>query len=130
MFCISIIGHLGADAVVQNANGNEFVSFRVAHTDKLTDNYGQAYEQTTWIDCIMNGRPKVLEYLRKGTQVYCSGSASLRIYDSAKYHCKMAGVQCRVRELQLLNSPKSNENSTNHEEQSDIPAEGTSDAPF
>lgn len=130
MFNLIIIGHLGADAVVQTANGKEFVSFRVAHTEKFNDASGQTSEQTTWIDCVVNGRPKVLEYLRKGTQVYCQGSASLRIYDSAKYHCKMAGVQCRVRDLQLLASPKSNENDSNHDDQPDTNTATESGAPF
>lgn len=130
MFNVIVIGHLGADAVVQNANGKEFVSFRVAHTERFTDTSGQTSEQTTWIDCVMNGRPKVVEYLRKGTMVYCSGAATLRLYDSAKYHCKMAGVQCRVLALQLLANPKSNENSSEHADQPNNVAETNGGAPF
>lgn len=130
MLHVSVIGHLGADAVCQSANGKEFVSFRVAHTEKFTDDSGQVSEQTTWVDCIMNGRPHVLQYLRKGTQVYCTGSASLRVYDSAKYHCKMAGLQCRVRDLQLLASPKSNETHQTNENESNTMAETDGNAPF
>lgn len=109
MLHLSVIGHLGADATLQTANGKEFVSFRVAHSEKFTDANGQQAEQTTWVDCIMNGRPAVLPYLRKGTQVYCAGSATLRVYDSAKYHCKLAGIQCRVRDVQLLSSSSDNQ---------------------
>jgi len=130
MLHVSVIGHLGADAVCQSANGKEFVSFRVAHTEKFTDDSGHVSEQTTWVDCIMNGRPNVLQYLRKGTQVYCTGSATLRVYDSAKYRCKMAGLQCRVRDLQLLAAPKSNENNSEHDDQSNNAAETNSGAPF
>lgn len=130
MLLVSLIGHLGADAVCQSANGKEFVSFRVAHTEKFTDVSGHVSEQTTWVDCIMNGRPKVLQYLRKGTQVYCSGSASLRVYDSAKYRCKMAGLQCRVLCLQLLGSPKSDETHQTNENESNNAAETNGNAPF
>lgn len=130
MLLVSMIGHLGADAVCQSANGKEFVSFRVAHTEKFTDDSGHVSEQTTWVDCIMNGRPKVLQYLRKGTQVYCSGSATLRVYDSAKYRCKMAGLQCRILVVQLLSSPKSDETQQTNENESNNAAETNGSAPF
>lgn len=103
-----IIGHLGADAVLQNANGKEFVSFRVAHSEKFTDSEGQQKEQTTWVDCLISGKPAVTPYLLKGTMVYVQGAISLRVYDSAKYHCKMAGISCRVRDVQLLSAKQDN----------------------
>ena len=34
MIKLEIIGNLGADAEVKVYNGNKFVTFRVAHTDK------------------------------------------------------------------------------------------------
>lgn len=130
MLQVVIIGHIGADAIVQSANGREFTSFRVAHTEKFKNDAGQVTETTTWVDCVMNGRPNVLEYLRKGTQVYVTGSCALRVYDSAKYHCKMAGMQCRVNRLELLTSPKSNETQQSNENQSNTNAEEKGDAPF
>ena len=97
-----IIGHLGADAEVKSANGREFVTFRIANTDKWTDDAGQVHEQTTWVDCIMNGRPKVADYLKKGIQVYAAGSVSLRVYSSAKDRCMKAGITINVRSVELL----------------------------
>lgn len=97
-----LIGHLGADAESKNTNGNEFITFRIANTDKWTDEAGQVHEQTTWVDCIMNGRPKVFEYLKKGQLVYVSGSVSLRVYSSAKDKCMKAGMTINVRQVELL----------------------------
>lgn len=103
-----LIGHLGADAVCKNANDKEFVTFRVAHTDKFTNSQGQTQEQTTWVDCVLNGKPAVTPYLLKGTMVYVQGNISLRVYDSEKYHCKLAGISLRVHEVQLLSSKQDN----------------------
>ena len=80
MIKLSIIGNLGADAEVKNHNGKEFVSFRVAHTDRFTQD-GQTKETTTWVSCILNGNGgNLLPYLKKGTKVFCHGDFSIRLY--------------------------------------------------
>lgn len=67
MIKIEVIGNLGADAQLQEKNGNRFVSFRVANTDKWTDKAtGQIIESTQWISCTMNGDGGALTpYLKK-----------------------------------------------------------------
>lgn len=102
MLQTSCIGHLGNDAEFKASNGREFTTFRIAHTDKWTDEAGQPHETTTWVDCIMNGKPGVLDYLKKGTQVFVSGSTSLRVYSSAKDRCMKAGLTINVRQVELL----------------------------
>ena len=102
MFQATAIGHIGGDAEVKNSNGKEFTTFRIAHSDKWTDESGQAHESTQWIDCVMQGRPNVLEYLKKGQMVYVMGNASARVYPSAKDRCMKAGVTINVRLLELL----------------------------
>lgn len=96
------IGHIGGDAEVKNSNGKEFTTFRVAHTDRWTDEAGQTHENTQWIDCVMNGKPGVLEWLKKGQMIFVTGSMSCRIYPSAKDRCMKAGVTINVRNLELL----------------------------
>ena len=56
MFQSIVIGNLGADAEVKSMNGKEFTTFRVAHSQRWTDEQGQNHEQTQWIDCVMNGK--------------------------------------------------------------------------
>lgn len=102
MLQITCIGHIGNDAEVKQSNGREFTSFRVAHTDRWTDEAGQTHENTTWVDCVISGRPGVLEYLKKGQMVFVSGSATLRVYSSAKDRCMKAGVNINVRQVELL----------------------------
>lgn len=112
MLQVQAIGHIGGDASVKNSDGNEFTTFRIAHTQKFTASDGTKHETTQWIDCVMNGRPNVLPWLVKGQQVYVSGDVSLRVYDSEKDHCKKAGMQVRVRVLELIGKKAENETNT------------------
>ena len=97
-----LIGHLGADAECKNANGKEFTTFRIADSSRWTDDAGVQHEDTTWIDCVMSGKPNVLPYLKKGQLVFVMGSQSLRVYSSKKDRCMKAGLTINVRSLELL----------------------------
>lgn len=97
-----VIGHIGGDAEVKNANGKEFIAFRVADTSKWTDDAGIVHESTTWVDCVMQNNPKLLPHLKKGQQVFCSGNVSLRVYSSAKDRCMKPGLTINVRQCELL----------------------------
>lgn len=103
MFKVHVIGNLGADAQVKEANGAKFVSFRVAHTESFTDQQGNKKENTVWIDCTMsNAESKIIPYLKKGTKVFVFGNASLRTYSSAKLRMIVAGCQCAVQTIELV----------------------------
>lgn len=102
MFISTVIGNVGADAQVNNKDGREFITFRVAHNDVWTDQSGQQHSTTIWVDCIMNGHPKVTEYLKAGTMVSVIGSTTLRTYSSEKQRAIVAGAQIRVDSVQLL----------------------------
>lgn len=102
MLHTNCIGHLGSDAECKSSNGREFTTFRVAHSNRWTDDAGQVHEETIWVDCIIQGKPNVLPYLKKGQQVYVSGSVSLRVYSSAKDRCMKAGLTINVRQVELL----------------------------
>ena len=102
MLQIQLVGHLGADCETKTADGREFTTYRVAHTERYKDQAGDVHETTTWVDCIMDGHPSVANYLRRGTQVFVTGSASVRLYSSPKDKCMKAGLQVRVRNVELL----------------------------
>ena len=102
MLQVNCIGHLGGDAELKNANGKEFTTFRIAHTERWTDDAGQPHDNTTWVDCIINGKPGVFDYLKRGQQVFVSGGCSLRVYSSAKDRCMKAGLTINVRSVELL----------------------------
>lgn len=103
MLKLQVIGNLGADATVQNHNGNQFVSFRVAHTEKWTNKTtGEMNSATTWVSCIMNGNGGGLTpYLKKGTKVFVDGNVSFNTYSSPATHQIECGVNLNVRTLEL-----------------------------
>lgn len=112
MIKLEIIGNLGADAEVKMYNGNKFVSFRVAHTDKWVDqNTGVISTQTTWVSCSMNGDGGGLTpYLKKGTKVFVRGTPNFVVYSSPKTHKMESGVNLFVREVELCGGHQEQEN--------------------
>ena len=114
MIKVEIIGNLGADAQLQEKNGNKFVAFRVANTDKWVDkSTGQVIESTQWISCTLNGDGgALLPYLKKGTKVFVRGNAQFVVFSSAKSRQMEVGVNLYVREIELCGGSKENEQTT------------------
>lgn len=103
MLQLNVIGHLGADAEVKEANGKKFVSFNVAHTEKWTGADNVRHESTTWVSCALNGDGQnILPYLKRGTCVFVQGRAQLRVYSSAKARAMVAGVNLSVDRIELV----------------------------
>lgn len=75
MLEIQCIGNLGKDAkVMTTANGQEFITFSLAvRTGK---------DQTTWLDVAANHQPKIIEYLKKGREVFVRGALRVAMYNN------------------------------------------------
>lgn len=135
MLQLQIIGNLGADAEIKDLNGRKCVVFNVAHTERYKDSQGNQVESTTWVSCIWNSDGgKLLQYLKKGTQVFAEGSMSLRVYDSAKAHAKIAGANLSVRHIELVGGKKEDSPATENGNSRLFPArnagENSDDMPF
>lgn len=104
MLVVEVIGNLGADAVIREFSGQKFIAFSVAHTESYTNAQGQKQERTTWVSCLKYGESAVLNYLKKGTRVFIRGELSAKIYEANG--SPQVGVNCKVKELQLLSSSK------------------------
>lgn len=101
MFKISVIGNLGSDCRKNEGNFSTFYSFSVAHTRKYNNQQGQAVEETIWVNCVVNWDCKnISPFLKKGTKVYCSGDAKLRIFKSADGSVEPT-ITCYVSEIEL-----------------------------
>lgn len=71
---IDLIGNLVADAEVKTRKDNsEYISFRVAAHETMGEE-----RKTTYYEISM-GKSKVIEFLKKGQQVFISGKLSLSI---------------------------------------------------
>lgn len=100
---LQVIGNLGADAVVKNENGKQFVSFNVADSQRWTDANGEVHESTIWVGCALSGDGgNLLQYLKKGTMVFVEGRMKTRIYSSEKARAMVAGIDLSVRHVELL----------------------------
>lgn len=119
MIKVEIIGNLGADAMLQEKNGNRFVSFRVANTDKWIDkSTGQVIESTQWISCTLNGDGgALLPYLKRGSKVFVRGNAQFVIFSSAKTRQMEVGVNLFVREIELCGGQKENQQTAQQPQQ-------------
>lgn len=101
----TVVGHLGADAEVKEANGRKFVTFRVAHTDRYKDAQGVSHEATQWVSCVLAGDGGgLLPYLVRGAQVLVIGRASTRVYSSPSLRQMVASLDVNVDRVELLGS--------------------------
>lgn len=99
---LSVLGNLGADAIVRDSNGKKFVSFKIADTQKFTDNKGVEHQRTTWVSCAWSSDGgRLLPYLKKGVKVFVQGRPSYRVYSSEKERMMVAGVEMQVFSIEL-----------------------------
>lgn len=110
MIKLNVIGHLGKDAVVNNANGKSVINFSIAHTEKLRDAQGNQKDKTIWVDCAYwTDRVAIAPYLKKGTQVYAEGSPDIRTYTTNDGR-NGATLTLRVLNIQLLGGKAEGDN--------------------
>lgn len=102
MLQASIIGYLGADAEIKGDSGREFITFRVSHSERYTDQAGTTHDNTVWVDVTLNGRQRIVEFLKRGTCVFVQGRLSLRVYSSAKDRCMKAGASISATTVELI----------------------------
>lgn len=105
MLKINIIGNLGKDAEIKDFNGNKFISFNVAHTEKYKKQDGTEVNNTTWISCLKKvaDSSALAKYLTKGTKVYLEGTPSVKLYQT-KDGATDYSFNCSVLHLALLSA--------------------------
>lgn len=102
MLKVELIGNLGADAEVREANGSKFVTMRIANTSRWKNDSGEEKESTIWVDVTYNNvESKVIQFLKAGVKVFVRGNASLRVYSSQKDRCMKAGLSIAAQEIEL-----------------------------
>lgn len=112
MLKVSFVGYVGSDAELKEFNGKRFISFNVATSDRYKDAQGNTVTRTAWVSCLRPGESNVINYLRKGVQVYVRGDLSAKPYNGK--NGLEAGLNCRVSELELLGKAADNANAQQH----------------
>lgn len=75
MIQIECIGNLGNDAEIKAINGREYLSFRMASTERFKDK-----TETTWVSVLYRRSDALAQYLTKGTQVYVCGEGNISVW--------------------------------------------------
>jgi len=80
---VIIIGNLGADPEVRQANGQPVASMRIATSESYTDRDGARQERTEWHSVTAWGKLAELcgQFLAKGRSVYVEGRLQSREYE-------------------------------------------------
>lgn len=108
MLKVEFVGHIGTDAEIKDFNGKRYIAFNVATSERFKDAQGNPVSRTTWVSCLKPGDGAVVNYLKRGTQVYCRGNLSVKTYTGK--NGVEAGVNCTVSELELLGSRQDAQN--------------------
>ena len=102
MLQLQVIGNLGADAELKTENGREYITFRVAHSEKFINRQQMQETRTMWVTCFLEGNGgKLLPYLKRGAKVFVTGAMTLRVYSSEKTRRYEAGASINVRNIEL-----------------------------
>lgn len=114
MITINFIGHLGADAIVNNVNGKNVVNFNAAHSESYTDANGNKVNKSIWVSCsYWVEKTAIAQYLKKGTQIYLEGQPSVDTY--TKDGKVFPQLRIRVASIQLLGGSQNTQNQTSEQ---------------
>lgn len=103
---VTLIGHVGADPEIREANGGKFATLRLATTDKgyiRKSDGAQIPEQTQWHSLVVNGGlVQVIEnFVHRGSKIFITGKLKYREYQ-ANDGSKRWATEISVYELELL----------------------------
>ncbi|MGF6212391.1 single-stranded DNA-binding protein [Comamonas sp. 4034] len=112
---VIIVGNLGRDPEIRTfPSGDQVANVTIATTDRWRDkSTGESKESTEWHRVVFNGRLAEIagQYLRKGSQVYISGSLRTRKWTDQASGQERYATEIRADSLQMLGGvPKSVEN--------------------
>ena len=79
---VLLIGGVGADPEIRDANGTKVASLRVATSEKYTDRNGEKHEQTEWHSVVAwrNTAELIEKYVHKGDTIFVEGKLRTRKY--------------------------------------------------
>lgn len=111
MIEFSIIGNLGADAVMNNANGKPIINFAICRSESWKRRNGE--DKKYWVDCAyFNDSEELLNLLKKGVQVYAKGTPDVGVHIKKGTNEPVAVQYLRVSKIEILSKKRKEEEST------------------
>ena len=97
---IFLLGNVGQDPkAVTFQDGSQIATFTLAVSERYNDRQGQQQERTEWFNIRVDGKsvPTILNYVRKGSQLFVEGKLQSRKYTDQQ------GQERSVTEVRCLN---------------------------
>lgn len=118
---IQIIGNIGRDATLHSNNGNEFVRFSVAVSEKFKTGNGETKENTDWFSVFLTQK-SLLPYLKKGTSVFVQGKLGVQVRRNEQTGAHFADFTINAEKVQLLSAGNNGQTSGPTAAQPAVPA--------
>src|SRR6266498_5524056 len=107
MITLTTTGHVTADAITRDYNGNTVLSFSVASNNRFKTSTGEVKEETTFIRCaIWNSSEKLAPLFFKGRVVTVTGTLKCTIYNDK------VNLDLRVNNFQVFGKGNREEETT------------------
>ena len=120
---VNLIGFLGSDAEVRNANNRSFTTLSIATKTSYKDKKsGERVSHTEWHSCVVFGKlSEFASTLKKGAHVQVEGELRSREYDSKKADSKQRVWEIRVDSILKLD--RAEKAGTEDQKNDDVPVE-------
>ncbi len=117
-----LIGNLGNDPELRDANGTPVCSFSVATTERWKDQQGNRQEKTEWHKIVAWGDLANIcaQYLNKGSKVYIEGKNRTRKWtdqDGVERYV----TEIHAKEMEMLGNNNSNDHGNPPQKSDDVP---------
>ncbi len=107
MITLTTTGHVTADAITRDYNGNTVLSFSVVSNNRFKTSTGEVKEETTFIRCaIWNSSEKLAPLFFKGRVVTVTGTLKCTIYNDK------VNLDLRVNNFQVFGKGNREEETT------------------
>jgi single-strand DNA-binding protein len=119
---IILIGNVGQDPTIRNAQGANVATYSVAVNKRKKDANGAPIDVTTWFNCESwnKGAEFAEKFLKKGMKLFVEGELNVDKYND-KDGIERTSIKVRVERVEILSSLKDN-NGQSVQQEATIPA--------
>jgi single-strand DNA-binding protein len=127
---IILIGNVGQDPTIRNAQGSNVATYSFAVNKRKKDSNGAPIEVTTWFNCeSWNKTAEFAEkFIKKGMKLFVEGELNVEKYND-KDGIERTSIKVRVERVEILSSMKDG-NAENVQQQAPISSSTEEQDPF